>query len=77
MSDAEFSDATQRVERIHWMDNETVRKVYAYYKQATVGDVSKEAPVKEVQRSHQIRLLVIRLGDEQGRSYLGLHRFGE
>ena len=45
MSDADFYDATQRVEQAYTrMDNETVRKVYAYYKQATVGDVSGKRP---------------------------------
>jgi|TARA_B100001287_G_scaffold55982_2_gene44445 acyl-CoA-binding protein len=45
VSDAEFYDATQRVEKAYTrMDNETVRKVYAYYKQATVGDVSGKRP---------------------------------
>ena len=27
------------------MDNATIRKVYAYYKQATVGDISGRGPV--------------------------------
>ena len=45
MSDDEFYDATQRVEELYTrMDNKTVRKVYAYYKQATEGDVSGKRP---------------------------------
>ena len=45
MSDEEFYDATQRVEQLYTrMDNKTVRKVYAYYKQATEGDVSGKRP---------------------------------
>ena len=45
MSDEEFYDATQRVEQLYTrMDNETVRKVYAYYKQATEGDVTGKRP---------------------------------
>ena len=45
MGDDEFYDATQRVEQLYTrMDNKTVRKVYAYYKQATQGDVSGRRP---------------------------------
>ena len=45
MHEQEFLDAQAKVERLYKrMGNETVRKVYAYYKQATQGDVSGRRP---------------------------------
>ena len=41
MHDQAFLDAQAKVEGLYKrMGNETLRKVYAYYKQATQGDVS-------------------------------------
>ena len=43
MSDAEFSDATQRVEQAYTrMDNETVRKVYAAIANRQPWEMSRE-----------------------------------
>jgi len=40
-----FTDAKQKVEELYKrMDNNTIRKVYAYYKQATEGDISGKRP---------------------------------
>ena len=40
-----FTDAKQKVEELYKrMDNKTIRKVYAYYKQATEGDISGKRP---------------------------------
>ena len=45
MHDQEFLDAQAKVEGLYKrMGNETLRKVYAYYKQATQGDVSGRRP---------------------------------
>ena len=47
MHEQEFLDAQAKVERLYKrMGNETVRKVYAYYKQATQGDVSGRGQVQ-------------------------------
>ena len=41
MGEEEFERARKRVEELYTrMDNATIRKVYAYYKQATEGDIS-------------------------------------
>jgi diazepam-binding inhibitor (GABA receptor modulating acyl-CoA-binding protein) len=40
-----FADARKKVEELYTrMDNKTIRKVYAYYKQATEGDISGKRP---------------------------------
>ncbi|DAC50806.1 MAG: acyl-CoA-binding protein [Euryarchaeota archaeon] len=45
MLDEDFTHAQKRVEDSYQrMDNETIRKVYAYYKQATEGDISGKRP---------------------------------
>ncbi len=45
MRDEEFADACKKVEELYTrMDNKTIRKVYAYFKQATVGDISGKRP---------------------------------
>ena len=45
MSGNSFNDAKQKVEELYKrMDNKTIRKVYAYYKQATEGDISGKRP---------------------------------
>ena len=45
MSENSFNDAKQKVEELYKrMDNKTIRKVYAYYKQATEGDISGKRP---------------------------------
>lgn len=45
MSGNEFTDAREKVEELYKrMDNKTIRKVYAYYKQATEGDISGKRP---------------------------------
>lgn len=41
MIEDQFAEACAKVERVYTrLDNTTVRKIYAYYKQATVGDLS-------------------------------------
>ena len=43
--DDDFSDACQKVEELYTrLNNSTIRKIYAYYKQATVGDVTGKRP---------------------------------
>ena len=45
MVEQEFAVARRKVEELYTrMDNATIRKVYAYYKQATVGDISGKRP---------------------------------
>ena len=45
MTNDSFTDAKQKVEELYKrMDNKTIRKVYAYYKQATEGDISGKRP---------------------------------
>ena len=45
MGEEEFVRARKRVEDLYTrMDNATIRKVYAYYKQATEGDISGKRP---------------------------------
>ena len=45
MSGDSFTDAKQKVEELYKrMDNKTIKKVYAYYKQATEGDISGKRP---------------------------------
>ncbi len=45
MRDEDFADARKKVEELYTrMDNKTIRKVYAYFKQATVGDISGKRP---------------------------------
>lgn len=45
MSGNGFTDAREKVEELYKrMDNKTIRKVYAYYKQATEGDISGKRP---------------------------------
>lgn len=45
MLDEDFTHAQKKVEDSYKrMDNETIRKVYAYYKQATEGDISGKRP---------------------------------
>ena len=45
MSGNSFNEAKQKVEELYKrMDNKTIRKVYAYYKQATEGDISGKRP---------------------------------
>ena len=45
MLDEDFIHAQKKVEDSYQrMDNETIRKVYAYYKQATEGDISGKRP---------------------------------
>ncbi len=45
MDDEGFADARKKVEELYTrMDNKTIRKVYAYYKQATEGDISGKRP---------------------------------
>ena len=45
MSGNGFTDARKKVEELYKrMDNKTIRKVYAYYKQATEGDISGKRP---------------------------------
>ena len=45
MVDQEFAVARKRIEELYTrLDNATIRKVYAYYKQATVGDISGKRP---------------------------------
>jgi len=45
MDDQGFAVARKKVEELYTrMDNATIRKVYAYYKQATVGDISGKRP---------------------------------
>ena len=45
MSGNGFTDAKKKVEELYKrMDNKTIRKVYAYYKQATEGDISGKRP---------------------------------
>ena len=45
MSGNSFNDAKQKVEELYKrMDNKTIRKIYAYYKQATEGDISGKRP---------------------------------
>ena len=45
MSGDGFTDAKQKVEDLYKrMDNKTIKKVYAYYKQATEGDISGKRP---------------------------------
>ncbi len=43
--DDDFSSACQKVEESYTrLNNSTIRKIYAYYKQATEGDVSGKRP---------------------------------
>ena len=45
MEEEGFADARKKVEELYTrMDNKTIRKVYAYYKQATEGDISGKRP---------------------------------
>ena len=45
MGEEEFERARKKVEDLYTrMDNATIRKVYAYYKQATEGDISGKRP---------------------------------
>ena len=45
MGEEEFERASKKVEDLYTrMDNATIRKVYAYYKQATEGDISGKRP---------------------------------
>ena len=45
MIEDQFAEACAKVERVYTrLDNTTVRKIYAYYKQATVGDVKGKRP---------------------------------
>ena len=45
MSEEEFAEARKKVEQLYtYMDNATIRKVYAFYKQATEGDISGKRP---------------------------------
>ena len=45
MVDQEFAVARKRIEELYTrLDNATIRKVYAYYKQATVGYISGKRP---------------------------------
>ena len=45
MNEEGFADARKKVEELYTrMDNKTIRKVYAYYKQATEGDISGKRP---------------------------------
>ena len=45
MTKDSFTDAKQKGEELYKrMDNKTIRKVYAYYKQATEGDISGKRP---------------------------------
>ena len=45
MDDEGFAGARKKVEELYTrMDNKTIMKVYAYYKQATVGDISGKRP---------------------------------
>ena len=45
MDEEGFADARKKVEELYTrMDNKTIRKVYAYYKQATEGDISGKRP---------------------------------
>ena len=45
MLEEQFTEACAEVERVYTrLDNATIRKIYAYYKQATVGDVSGKRP---------------------------------
>ena len=43
--DDDFSSACQKIEELYTrLNNSTIRKIYAYYKQATEGDVSGKRP---------------------------------
>ncbi len=43
--DNDFSRACQKVEELYTrLNNSTIRQIYAYYKQATEGDVSGKRP---------------------------------
>ena len=43
--DDDFSDACHKVEELYIrLNNSTIRKIYAYYKQATVGDITGKRP---------------------------------
>ena len=45
MSNEDFARAVNKVEEMYTrMDNATIRKLYAYYKQATEGDISGKRP---------------------------------
>ena len=45
MSGNGFTDAREKVEELYKrMGNNTIKKVYAYYKQATEGDISGKRP---------------------------------
>ena len=45
MDEEGFADARKKVEELYTrLDNKTIRKVYAYYKQATEGDISGKRP---------------------------------
>ena len=45
MDEEGFAGARKKVEELYTrMDNKTIRKVYAYYKQATEGDISGKRP---------------------------------
>ena len=45
MSEQHFLDACNKIESLYKrLDNTTIKKVYAYFKQATEGDVSGKRP---------------------------------
>ena len=45
MIEDQFTQACAEVERVYTrLDNATIRKIYAYYKQATEGDVKGKRP---------------------------------
>ena len=45
MIEEQFAEACAEVARVYTrLDHATVRKIYAYYKQATVGDVKGKLP---------------------------------
>ncbi len=45
MSEEDFAKAKKKVEELYTrMDNTTIRKIYALYKQATEGDISGKRP---------------------------------
>ena len=45
MIEEQFTQACAEVERVYTrLDNATIRKIYAYYKQATEGDVKGKRP---------------------------------
>ena len=76
MSDDEFYDATQRVEQLYtrWTINR--KEGLRLLQTSNWREMSGKEASSEVQRPHQIRFVVIRLGDEQGSSKGCLYRFG-